>query len=232
MPPRRVLQTAVNAVRAPSRAPQKIPKGGGPGEPPTELEIITGDIKQLHATAAKKSVKACAEIGRLLILARNMVAHGAWGTYLQREVPYTQRTAERAMDLYRFSLQHPELFEKVATLGVSNAYFIVAFPPAIIDKVVSSTHVVPTSGFVKAPSDMSDSELFEVVLALTGSDPESNAARTLMNTYRRQMQGLIKTLKIFIATRPPIDADELAALYDDLLDTVARFAEAFALDAE
>ena len=76
MSARRIVKAAVSANSTPSRVPLKIPKGGGPGDPPppTQLDIITVDIKQLHATEAKKSVKACAEIGRLLILARSALA--------------------------------------------------------------------------------------------------------------------------------------------------------------
>lgn len=232
MPSRRITNPAAAAAAKPSRAPLKIPKGPGDPPPPTELDIITVDIKQLHATAAKKSVAACAEIGRLLILARNLVPHGQWGTYLKRELPYNQRTAERAMDLHRFHINHPTLFDKVATLGVTNAYFIVTFPIPLVEDIVSSTHVVPSTGFEKAPADLTDAELFEVILARTATTSDSNATQALLRTYRRQIHGLIKTLKIFIATKPPIDPDALDDLYDDLVDTVARFAHAFSLEAD
>jgi hypothetical protein len=69
------------------------------------LEVSTAETLRSAASRIRERVKASIvgmiATGKDLIAAKNMLNHGAWGTWLQAEFGMTARTAERYMDAAR-----------------------------------------------------------------------------------------------------------------------------------
>ena len=64
------------------------------------LETIALEIQALHSTVVRTALDGAVEIGRRLVEAKEMVAHGGWESWLESSVPYSQTKATRMMRLY------------------------------------------------------------------------------------------------------------------------------------
>lgn len=66
-----------------------------------DADVIAAEINIIKAQTRKMLVTNAIEIGRRLVEAKSMVAPGKWGEYLERQVDYSQSTAENLMKLFR-----------------------------------------------------------------------------------------------------------------------------------
>lgn len=65
------------------------------------LETVKQEILSLTQQAQVSAVHYACEIGKRLIEAKEQVGHGNWGEWLEKEVNYSQSTAESFMKIYR-----------------------------------------------------------------------------------------------------------------------------------
>ncbi|MBQ7332915.1 MAG: DUF3102 domain-containing protein, partial [Clostridia bacterium] len=63
-------------------------------------DIIAGEINFIKMQTATTCLNAAIEIGKLLVEAKNTVAHGEWGKWLETNVDYSQSTANNLMKLF------------------------------------------------------------------------------------------------------------------------------------
>ncbi len=64
------------------------------------LQVITTEIKTIHAQAQQMILNYSIEIGRRLTEAKSLLEHGEWGTWLKEEVAFSKSTANNLMRLY------------------------------------------------------------------------------------------------------------------------------------
>ncbi len=64
------------------------------------INTITAEIRTITQHTQQVVLSAAIEIGRRLKEAKELVPHGEWGTYLQREVEFSQSTAQNLMKVY------------------------------------------------------------------------------------------------------------------------------------
>lgn len=64
------------------------------------LDVVTAEIRTIQEQARRMALGYCIEIGRRLTEAKDMVAHGEWGTYLKEELGFSQSTANNHMRLF------------------------------------------------------------------------------------------------------------------------------------
>ena len=111
----------------------------------SEKELMTVDEERLHTLAAeintiktqtqKIMMQAAVEIGRRLVEAKGAVGHGGWGLWLERNVDYSERTAQNLIRIFQeygegqqslFGESNPQAFadltytQAVALLGIKN----------------------------------------------------------------------------------------------------------------
>ena len=216
---------------APIAAPR--PKPVSPVVPPLDVgdltvAQLTRDILELCGASGKRSVTARAEIGRLLLQVQQHLDWGDWRPWLSRHVPFTARTAERAIALHQLRQSAPQRFARLAPLGVSKANVLVTLPPALVDELFGKAHTVPGTTIDKTVLAMTFAELMQVISSLQAKPDD--AASALVHAYQRQIRALIRTVDALIEDRQHIAEDELVDMHDDLLDALSRLAEAFDLD--
>lgn len=64
------------------------------------LATVTAEIRAYQDAARRMAITYCIEVGRRLVEAKSMVAHGEWGTYLRKELGYSQSRANDLMRLF------------------------------------------------------------------------------------------------------------------------------------
>lgn len=62
--------------------------------------IIATEINSIKSQTRVIMLQASIEIGRRLVEAKALVPHGEWGNWLEREVDYSQRTAQNLIRIY------------------------------------------------------------------------------------------------------------------------------------
>lgn len=65
-----------------------------------DLATVTAEIRAYQDAARRAVLTYCVEIGRRLVEAKSMVAHGEWGAYLKDELGFSQSTANNHMRLF------------------------------------------------------------------------------------------------------------------------------------
>lgn len=118
-----------------------------------DIETITAEILELKQTAGS----AILNIGQRLMEAKEMLSDGEWLPWLEEQVEFSPRTAQRFMKLSREWTDATAL----SYLGATKALTLLALPPAEREQFLTEEHVV--SGEVKSVTDMSARELEKAV---------------------------------------------------------------------
>lgn len=118
-----------------------------------DIETVTAEILDLKQTAGS----AILAIGQRLIEAKEMLSDGEWLPWLEEQVEFSPRTAQRFMKLSREWTDATAL----SYLGATKALTLLALPPAEREEFLAEEHVV--SGEVKSVTDMSVRELKKAV---------------------------------------------------------------------
>jgi len=107
----------------------------GAGKPARTLDMVTAEIKFLDAQAGRLVMGHAIEIGRRLEEAKAMVPYGEWGNYLEKELNYSQSTANKLMKVFQeFGASQMGLFgpevesESFANLTYSKALALLSVP--------------------------------------------------------------------------------------------------------
>jgi chromosome segregation ATPase len=108
--------------------------------PPDEarsIEVITGEIVELK----KQAGEAILEIGRRLIEAKDMLSHGEWQVWLEEQVEFSERSAQRFMRLAR-EWSNPTA---LSDLGATQALALLALPPEERESFLQDNNVIDMS---------------------------------------------------------------------------------------
>lgn len=90
------------------------------------LGTVTAEIVAISNQAAQMAYMSMVEIGRRLVEAKGLVAHGEWGPWLKNEVKFSQRTANNFMAIYERSENGNS--QTFANLGYSQIVQLLALP--------------------------------------------------------------------------------------------------------
>lgn len=99
------------------------------------LSTLAAEINTIKRQTQKIMMEAAVEIGRRLVEAKGAVGHGGWGLWLERNVDYSERTAQNLIRIFQeygegqtklFGPENPQAFadltytQAVALLGIKN----------------------------------------------------------------------------------------------------------------
>lgn len=89
---------------------------------------IANEIYSIKGQARQVILYSSVEIGRRLIEAKEMLAHGEWGTWLENSVEYSQSTANNLMQIYREYGDDMSKFPTLANLSYTKALALIGVP--------------------------------------------------------------------------------------------------------
>lgn len=123
-------------------------------------EIVAAEIRQITDQTRKMVLNNSIEIGKRLCEAKEMVPHGEWGSWLEKEVNFKQSTANNLMRIYtEYGDIQGELWgasaksQTFGNLSYSQAVALLAVPAEEREEFVKENHV----------EDMSTRELQEAI---------------------------------------------------------------------
>ena len=132
-----------------------------------DIEDITAEILE----AKRAGGEAILTIGRGLIEAKALLAHGEWLPWLTERVEFSERSAQNFMRLAR-EWSNPQT---LADLGASKALALLALPAEERADFIASTHVV--DGAEKTTEELSSRELAQAIRERDEARREAETAR-------------------------------------------------------
>ncbi len=164
-------------------------------------------------------------IGGLLRDVKLTLEHGDWMTWLEEEVPYSDRTARGYIDLFEWTQQEPTLYEHVAPLGTTKVIMLSRMSPARVRGLLRrKRHQVPGGGSKLTLEQMTAAQL-AAVLALPPTLKAS--ADTAMSSYRRRVTGLLRATEELIGLADGVDRDRIEEMHNDLVAATEQLAKNF-----
>lgn len=167
---------------------KQLEKVSNPGVSPRSIESITAEILQLKQDAGN----AILGIGQRLIEAKAMLPHGEWLPWLNEQVEFSDRQAQRFMRLAQ-EWRNPTA---LSDLGATKALTLLALPPEEREQFMAENHIV--DGEEKSVIDMSSRELEKAVKerdeALRTAE-EAKAAAEAAEHSRAKMEADMAALK-------------------------------------
>lgn len=154
-----------------------------PKEPqPRDIEVITREIK----TAVRAAGENILTVGRGLIEVKEQLSHGDWLLWLEREVNFSEATAQNYMKLAR-RFSNPETFRD---LGYSKALVLLSLPEYAMAEYIEVPHMV--NGEEKTVADMSVRELKAALIkerdAALKAAEEAKAEQSAAELAREKME--------------------------------------------
>lgn len=192
----------------------------GAGKPARTLEQVTQEIRYLDSQAKRLVLGHAIEIGRRLTEAKALVPYGEWGEYIEKELEYSQSTAQNFMRIFdEYGAAQQSLFGPVAesqTLGnlsYTKALKLLAVPreereefAAAVDAEHLSTRELEAAirerdearkraEDAEARERETRDELAETAEMLDKTLEERNARGVIIREHEEQLQELEKQLE-------------------------------------
>lgn len=143
-----------------------------------DIEVITEEINFYKRQAGS----AILEIGKRLVEAKEQLSHGEWLPWLEKEVEFSERSAQQYMRLWREYGKSAT----VADLGSSKALILLGLPAVEREEFVAGTHTV--NGEEKTVLEMTRRELEEAVTARNDARAEAKKASLEAETARSDLK--------------------------------------------
>jgi len=230
------MATAGRSKRATVRRPAGEAEPGRAAEPVTltrrhgAIRTLTGKVLSIVQRTGKLDVEARVEIGGILAEVQGQLDHGEWIRWLDEMVPFTERSARSYMHLQRWATEHPGLCRKLAPLGPSKLYLLMALDEQALAALLKrSQHPIGDSGKTTTLELMTVRELMTVIAELTGALSQEDASDQLIGQYRRRLRGLLSATAALAEHAALIPREPMEELYVVLLEAAEQLAELFEL---
>ena len=191
-------------------------------------EIVAAEIRQIADQTRKMVLNSSIEIGKRLCEAKEMVPHGEWAAWLEKNVDFSQSSANNFMKIYtEYGDIQGELWgasaksQTFGNLSYSQAVALLAVPAEEREEFVKENHV----------EDMSTRELQEAIKARDEAVKERDKAREELDeaikNRETEMDKIIKKdLKENIKLQKDLDfANKKLELEKKQHDTLMKAAE-------
>ena len=131
------------------------------------IEVVTEEAREAKAQITPGFL----DLGARLNEAKEMLQHGEWLPWLEREMQFSERTAQKFMALAREYEGNPQL---ASDLGSEKAFALLALPKEEREEIAANGATV--NGKTKAPADLTTRDVKQIEAERKqGYDPRADA---------------------------------------------------------
>lgn len=141
---------------------------------PRTIDTVTREIIDLKRKAGESAVG----IGQRLMEAKELLPHGEWLPWLEQQVDFSERTAQKFMAIARGYEENPQL---AADLGSEKAFALLALPSEERQQIV--TEGVTVEGKTKAAADLTTREVKQIVAERKAEPVKVQPERQSVDVY-------------------------------------------------
>lgn len=184
------------------------------------LRQLAREILRLDRTAGEAVVDATIEIGRRLVAAHDRADHGTWLDWIERELPFGPRTAQRYTNLARWADAHPADLQRIRHLGLSKVLRLAAAPPDVRGALpMRGAIAIPGMDHAKPVVAMTVAELGRVIdefaTETLGDDPGPSMTK-VEQAIRSRLTALDTWTDILIDRADEADESFVSELREEL----------------
>jgi Protein of unknown function (DUF3102) len=191
---------------------------------------MTRRILATEREASAGEVEARIAIGGMLAQVKLWLAHGEWAAWLEEEVPYSDRTALRYMQLAQWGALHPGLVKRHRGLGVTKLYLLARVDAATLKRVTAQkTHRVP-GGPTLTLGQMSSEQLGRLLGVTTKALEEAEAEAKAVRAMQRRVKGIVAAAEGLVEHADAVERVTALAWRDQLVMAARALEETFDLD--
>ena len=121
---------------------------------PRTIEAVTEEILDIKQRVTEDFM----ELGQRLCEAKELLPHGEWLPWLEERVQFSERTAQKFMQLAREYESNPKL---ASDLGSEKAFALLALPMEEREQIAAEG--ITVNGKTKAPADLTTREVKQIV---------------------------------------------------------------------
>ena len=129
---------------------------------PRTIEVVTEEAREAKAQITTGFL----DLGARLNEAKEMLPHGEWLPWLEREMQFSERTAQKFMQLAREYESNPKL---ASDLGSEKAFALLALPKEDREEIAANGATV--NGKAKAPADLTTRDVKQIVAERKADKP-------------------------------------------------------------
>lgn len=161
-------------------------------------DLIAAEINSIKEQTQKLVLYNSIEIGRRLVEAKTMLQHGAWGTWLESSVDYSQRTANNLMRIFEeYGTNQIAFFDNnansqaLANLSYTQAVALLGIPDAEEREYFVKEHDVENMSTRELQQAIKDKQELEQKLKEAEKEAETN--KNLYDTVSKSYDRLEET---------------------------------------
>ncbi|MEC1716633.1 DUF3102 domain-containing protein [Schinkia azotoformans] len=179
-------------------------------------DVRTPDLIALEINSIKGQTRAVLlhssiEIGKRLVEAKELVAHGQWGGWLESNVDYSQSTANNLMQIYREYGEDPPKIPTLGNLSYTKALALLGVPEEEREQFVAENDV----------ENMSAKELQKVIKEKQKLEKELEKKDAAAEKEKVKLQKNIDQLRKQLeeANEGKVDEEEVKRMQIDLAES-------------
>ncbi len=165
---------------------------------------IAAEIVAITNQARQMAVMAAIEVGKRLVEAKELVGHGEWGAYVERECLMSHRSANNCMKLFREWEQNPNS-QALANLSYTNAVRLLALPEDDREELMQEHDVANMSSRdlektikerdqLKAAKETADAEIRDLQQQLLDAQQTAANAKSSEAAWQEEIDKLKENL--------------------------------------
>jgi hypothetical protein len=198
-----------------------------PWEDNPRVVSLTRKILDLHEKTAAKVVTAIVAIGKMLHGVRDELVGRQWVRWCASQLPWSKSTIDNYIALSAWAADDPAELRRLARLGPSKLYLLLALRGPERRKLTGRTPVaIPGAAVKKTIGAMTVGELKRVIDGGLSTPPVPRVPTSaLVQDFRHEVAGLGARVRELAERRDEIDLetaqqlrDELGAVHDELTD--------------
>jgi len=182
-------------------------------------EVKTTEIKQLELEISfykEQTAQNIIEIGKRLIKAKEMLPHGEWGKWLEEKVEFSQRNANRFMQVATEFSNSTSL----TNLTQTKVFKLLSLPQEERDDFIAGTHQV--NGVDKAVVDMTTRELEKAIKEKNEITKLKEKLEQDIESYKHQQEILLEENKELKNQKPEEVETIVEKIPDDYYQLISK----------
>jgi hypothetical protein len=185
------------------------------------IRALTREIRDIDRRASHDDTEARVAIGQRLAEVRTKLEHGSWLDWVEHELPFAPRTAQRYLQLSEWAAEHPGSYRRIAPLGTTKTYLLSRLDGAELRAFLRvKEHLVPGSNKRVELALLTGAELALLLRHLLGIDEGPKPAK-LMSNYRKRVTGLVQATAELARNVDELDESDVVEVRDQLLKAAA-----------
>ena len=197
-------------------------------EPDALVVQWTREITERVRELGRRDVEGRVAVGRLFADVKRRLGHGAFGAWVERDVPVDVRTVQRHMSLAKWADEDPATYQAYRHLGATKLYLIARQPADVRKRLFGrKIHRVPERGTSGTLEQLANVDFFKLVMSFRKRGAVPTPAEVARKRFQQAVRALDDRADDLVEHAAAIDLDTVKKWRAAILRTAKQLAKVF-----